>query len=112
MHGHGTHVAGTIAAEGNNAIGVVGVALGARIMALRGLDDAGSGGDAQLADAIVYAADEGADVINASWGGAGTSQTIKDAIDYAQRWARCSSRRPATPTRTRAASIRPTSARR
>ena len=75
VHGHGTHVAGTIAAEGNNATGVVGVAFRARIMALRGLDDAGSGGDAQLANAIVYAADEGADVINASWGGAGTSQT-------------------------------------
>ena len=83
VHGHGTHVAGTIAAEGNNATGVVGVAFRARIMALRGLDDTGSGGDAQLANAIVYAADEGADVINASWGGAGTSQTIKDAIDYA-----------------------------
>ena len=52
-------------------------------MALRGLDDGGSGGDAQLANAIVYAADKGADVINASWGAAGTSQTIKDAIDYA-----------------------------
>ena len=52
-------------------------------VALRGLDDGGSGGDAQLANAIVYAADEGADVINASWGAAGTSQTIKDAIDYA-----------------------------
>jgi serine protease len=81
--GHGTHVAGTIAATGNNARGVIGVAWRAKIMALRGLDDSGSGTDSGLASAVVYAADEGADVINASWGGEGPSQALTDAINYA-----------------------------
>src|SRR5712691_6534289 len=73
-HGHGTHVAGTIAAEGNNGVGVIGVAWKARVMAVKGLDNGGSGLYSQLASAIVYAADNGADVINASWGGTGTTQ--------------------------------------
>ncbi|HEX9009855.1 MAG TPA: S8 family serine peptidase, partial [Holophagaceae bacterium] len=74
-HGHGTHAAGIIAATGNNGLGVVGVAWGAKIMALKGLDDHGSGLDTTLAPAIIYAAKNGADVINASWGGPGQSQT-------------------------------------
>jgi len=81
--GHGTHVAGTIAAVGNNGIGVIGVAWRAKIMPVKGLDDSGSGSDSTMAPAIEYAANNGADVINASWGGAGTSQTIADAVDYA-----------------------------
>jgi subtilisin family serine protease len=52
-------------------------------MAVKGLDDSGYGLDSQLAAAIVYAADNGADVINASWGGTGASPAIEDAIDYA-----------------------------
>src|SRR5262249_52358184 len=82
-HGHGTHVSGTIAAVGNNGMGVIGVAWRARIMAVKGLDDYGYGLDSQLAAAVVYAADNGADVINASWGGAGSSQALQDAVDYA-----------------------------
>ncbi|MBI4597804.1 MAG: S8 family serine peptidase [Candidatus Omnitrophica bacterium] len=66
--GHGTHVAGTIAAAGNNGIGVVGVAYHANIMAVKGLDDTGSGYTSDLANGIVYAASNGADVINNSWG--------------------------------------------
>jgi subtilisin family serine protease len=83
VHRHGTHVAGTVAAEGNNGLGVIGAAWRARIMPLKGLDDSGSGGDAGLAEAIVYAADQGADVINASWGRRGASQVVGEAIDYA-----------------------------
>ena len=77
-HGHGTHVAGTIAAVGNNGMGVIGVAYNAKIIALRGLDKSGSGVDTTLAPAIIYTAKNGADVINASWGGLGTDQTIEE----------------------------------
>ena len=80
---HGTHVAGTIAATGDNNLGVVGVAWKAKVMALKALDDNGYGLESGLAKAIIYATDNGADVINASWGAEGTSQTIADAINYA-----------------------------
>jgi hypothetical protein len=84
VHGHGTHVAGTVAAEGNNLVGVIGVAFQAKVMAMRGLDNAGSGWESTLAPAIIYAADEGADVINASWGGkGGQSDVIEAAIAHA-----------------------------
>ena len=66
--GHGTHVSGTIAATGDNGLGIVGVAPHARVMAVKGLDDAGSGSFDNLAAALVYAAQNGADVISNSWG--------------------------------------------
>ncbi len=66
--GHGTHVAGTIAAVGNNSLGVIGVAPKAKIMPLKGFDDEGNGSMSDLADAIIYAAQHGAKVINNSWG--------------------------------------------
>jgi len=78
---HGTHVAGTIAAVGNNNLGVTGVCWTAKIMPLRGLDAAGSGDVANLILAIEYANDNGAHVINNSWGGSGNSPPLKDAID-------------------------------
>jgi subtilisin family serine protease len=66
-NGHGTHVAGTVAAVGDNGIGVLGVAPRARIMALKGIDENGSGATSDLARAIVYAAQNGARVVNNSW---------------------------------------------
>jgi subtilisin family serine protease len=81
--GHGTHVAGTIAAVGNNGMGVIGVAWHAQVMAVKALDDQGNGLDSTLGPAILYAANNGADVINASWDGPGSSQTIADAVSYA-----------------------------
>lgn len=66
--GHGTHVAGTIAAVGQNALGIVGVAPHAKILAVKGLGADGSGSAASLSQSLVYAARQGAKVINNSWG--------------------------------------------
>ena len=77
---HGTHVAGTIAARGNNGVGVTGVAWQASIMPVRALDALGTGSNADIADAFTYAAANGARVVNASLGGAGRSQAMSDAI--------------------------------
>jgi len=82
---HGTHVAGIIAAKGNNGIGVSGVMWSARIMPLRFLGVTGSGDVAKAAEAIEYAADNGARIINASWGGNDYSSTLYNAIEYARQ---------------------------
>src|SRR6266700_4635514 len=79
-NGHGTHVAGTIAAVGNNGIGVIGVAWHARIMAVKFLDASGSGFTAGAINAVLYAASMGAKVMSNSWGGGGFSQALNDAI--------------------------------
>jgi subtilisin family serine protease len=80
-HGHGTHIAGTVAAVGNNNKGVTGVSWSAKIMVLRFLDAWGFGSTANAIAAIEYANEKGADVINNSWGGGGYVQALKDAID-------------------------------
>ena len=80
-NGHGTHVAGTIAAVGNNGTGVTGVCWTAKIMPLRGLDAAGSGFTTNLISAIEYANANGAHVINNSWGGGGSSSALEAAIN-------------------------------
>ena len=85
-YGHGTHVAGIIAATGNNNLGIIGVAPKVKIMAVKGLDYTGSGTFDVLAQTIQYAADNGAGVINCSWGGgniASTGTVVADAISYA-----------------------------
>jgi subtilisin family serine protease len=78
--GHGTHVAGTIAARGNNGVGVTGVAWQASIMALRAADALGFASNATVTDAFTYAAANGARVVNASLGGFAQSQAMSDAI--------------------------------
>jgi len=83
-HGHGTHVSGTIAQSTNNGIGVVGVAHSACIMPVKVLSDEGFGSSADIAEAIVWATDHGANVINMSLGGGGHSQVIADALKYAK----------------------------
>jgi thermitase len=79
-NGHGTHVAGTIAARRGNGIGVAGVADGSRLMALRVLNAQGSGSVANVILAYAYAAGEGADVVNLSLGSSISSRAESDAI--------------------------------
>lgn len=81
--GHGTHVAGTIAQSTNNNYGVAGVAYEAKIMPIKVLGASGGGTIADIAEGIRFAADNGADVINMSLGGGGSSQLMEEAIDYA-----------------------------
>src|SRR2546427_6137312 len=81
---HGTHVAGIIAAKGNNATGIAGVAFGVRILPLKALDCTGAGASSDVAQAAVYATDHGARIINISLGAPTRSQTLQDAVDYAR----------------------------
>ncbi|MBD2138970.1 peptidase S8 [Anabaena sp. FACHB-1237] len=82
-NGHGTHVAGTVAQTTNNQYGVAGVAYEASLMPLKVLNADGAGTVADIAEAIKFAADNGADIINMSLGGGGESQLMKEAINYA-----------------------------
>lgn len=84
-HGHGTHVAGTIAQTTNNKYGVAGLAYDAKIMGLRVLNSRGFGQVADIADAVRFAADNGAHVINMSLGGPLPSLVLKRAIDHAHK---------------------------
>ncbi|NJM10383.1 MAG: S8 family serine peptidase [Bdellovibrionaceae bacterium] len=80
VFGHGTHVAGTIGALGNNNNGIVGVAWNVRILPVRFLGDDGSGTLANAIKAIDYAVAMKADIMNNSWGGGGFSQALVDSI--------------------------------
>jgi subtilisin family serine protease len=82
---HGSHVAGILAARGNNGFGISGVMWSAKIMPLRFLGVTGTGDVATAADAITYAVDNGARIINASWGEYDYSNALYDAINYANR---------------------------
>jgi subtilisin family serine protease len=88
-NGHGTHTAGTIAAVGNNNIGVIGVAPQAKVMALRFLDASGNGADSAAITCINYAIsmklNHGVNVvaISASWGGSGYDTLLYNAVQNA-----------------------------
>ena len=82
-NGHGTHVAGTVAQSTNNNYGVAGIAYQAKIMPLKVLSGSGGGTISDIAEAIRFAADNKADIVNMSLGGGGESQVMKDAIEYA-----------------------------
>lgn len=84
--GHGTAVAGTIAAASNNGIGIAGVSWSSRIMPLVVVDSSEFASYSNIATAIQYAVDHGARVINISIGGASSSAVLQSAIDYA--WSR------------------------
>ena len=84
-HFHGTHVAGTIAQATDNGEGVAGVAFEASIMPIKVLNHFGSGNSADISDAIRWAADHGANVINMSLGGGGHSRVMESAVAYARK---------------------------
>lgn len=81
---HGTHVAGTIAAVGDNALGITGVAWETRIMPLRFLSASGSGATSGGINSIAYGTMMGVDMTNNSWGGGGFSQALYDVIAEAR----------------------------
>ncbi|MBE0540186.1 MAG: S8 family serine peptidase [Verrucomicrobia bacterium] len=83
LHGHGTHVAGIIAATAFNLKGGVGVAFNVQIMGIRAAQYSGALSTTDIAEAILYAADNGADVINMSFGGYQRSQVVEDALAVA-----------------------------
>lgn len=83
-NGHGTHVTGTIAQSTNNALGTAGVAYNASIMPIKVLDAQGAGNYADIADALIWAADSGANIINMSLGGPSPSEALRQALSYAK----------------------------
>lgn len=84
-HGHGTHVAGIMAALTDNGVGVAGLCPHCRIMPLKALNSENWGYYSWWAQAIEYAVDHGANVINMSMGGTDYSQVLHDAVRYAYR---------------------------
>jgi thermitase len=83
-HSHGTHVSGSIGAEQNNKIGVAGVASNVRIMGIRTVPNSGDELDVDVVEAFVYAAKNGAKIINCSFGKARNEggMIVSEAIDF------------------------------
>ncbi|EPZ50935.1 peptidase, S8/S53 family [Bacteriovorax sp. BAL6_X] len=83
-HSHGTHVSGTIAATQNNGVGIAGVASNVRIMGLRSVPSYGDETDVDIAESFLYAARNGAKVINCSFGKSHNEggMLVKETIDY------------------------------
>ncbi|WP_241158432.1 S8 family peptidase [Cohnella candidum] len=81
--GHGTHVAGIIAAQINNHEGVAGLTWYTKIMPVKALDSSGAGSTYSVAEGVIWAADHGANVINMSLGNYAQAQFLHDAIRYA-----------------------------
>lgn len=82
-NGHGTHVAGIIGAAGNDGVGVVGTAFGVRLLPIKALDCQGTGVVGDIAQAILYAVNNGARVINISLGAPSDSPTLRSAVQAA-----------------------------
>ncbi len=83
-NGHGTHVAGIVAATGNNRVGVTGMGWRLTIMPVKVFpDNSDSTTTSKIAQGITHATDKGADIINLSLGGSSASNTLRDAVNYA-----------------------------
>lgn len=82
-HGHGTGIASIIAATTNNGRGMAGINWQAPIMVLKALNSTGGGDFASVSEALRYAADHGAKIINLSFGSTDTSSTLESAVNYA-----------------------------
>lgn len=83
VYGHGTHVAGIVAANTNNSIGVAGVCPNCVLLNGKVLNDSGSGAYSWIANGILWATNNGAKVINLSLGGPPSSKTLESAVNYA-----------------------------
>jgi serine protease len=83
-HGHGTHVAGTVAQSTDNGIGAAGLSFHARLMPVKVLDKGGWGNTVDIANGIRWASDHGAHVINLSLGGPRNSRVLEDAVEHAR----------------------------
>lgn len=83
-NGHGTHVAGTVAAL-NNSIGMVGISPRTKILPVKALDDNGYGQNSHITNAIMWAVDHGADILTMSLGSPHPSRNVEKAIEYAVR---------------------------
>jgi len=83
QHGHGTHVAGIAAAQTNNGLGVAGMGYESRLLNVKVLGDTGQGYMSWVAKGIIWAADNGANVISMSLGTTSPSSAVQDAINYA-----------------------------
>lgn len=83
LYGHGTHVAGIIAAKTNNDVGVAGGCPECELINGKVLNDKGAGAYSWISGGIIWAADNGAKVINLSLGGSSPSKTLEKAVNYA-----------------------------
>jgi len=82
-NGHGTHVAGIASANTNSSSGIAGVCWGCSLMPVKVLNSDGSGSYSDVSEGIIWAADNGAKVINLSLGGSFPSTTLSNAVNYA-----------------------------
>lgn len=83
--GHGTVTAGILAANANNGVGIAGVCPGCKLIVARSTDNDANGSTSAIAEGIMYAVDQGAQIINMSVGGEAPEQILEDAVKYARQ---------------------------